>query len=67
MITKMSLNVNDLKSITEMLKKFNDIQYFELIKTSGSGIGYTLDMGVTTEVNGIKCLVVIPVIDESTW
>jgi hypothetical protein len=66
-MTKISLSTKDLKAITEMLKKFNDIQHFELIKHSGSGIGYTLDLGITTQVNGIKCTVIVPVVDESEW
>lgn len=48
----MYLNRKDLEKIQEVLNKFQEVDHFELIQESGSGIGTVTEMLFNMEVNG---------------
>ena len=61
------LTPSDLEIITKIVEE-NDIKYsFKLIYEGGSGIGYTLDLEYTTELNGREATVKIPVTGVENW
>lgn len=64
---KIWLNRGDVKDINMVLQKFPEIERFQLEETGDNGIGTCIDMIFDTEVNGIKCKMVVPIADESTW
>jgi len=66
-MSKIRLSVKDIKDIQIVMKKFPDVESFQLHEHGNSGIGYLLDMEFETEINGIKCKVAVPIIDESMW
>jgi hypothetical protein len=64
---KVWLGVKDVADIQRVLIKFPDVDRFQLHEHSESGIGSCLDMMFDTEVNGVKCKMIVPIADESTW
>jgi hypothetical protein len=62
-----TLTPNDLEIINAIVQE-NDIKYgFNLVMTSGSGIGYTLDLEYETELNGRDVTVKVPVTGVENW
>lgn len=61
------ISKKDIEDIGRVLKKFPKIERFQLSEHGESGIGTCLDMIFETEVNDIKCRLVVPIADESTW
>jgi len=47
----MYLNRKDLEKIQDVLAKFPDVEYFELVQDSGSGIGSVTSILFTQKVN----------------
>ena len=66
-MAKVWLNNNDVAEIQQVLAKFPDVTRFHLHEHSQSGFGSCLDMVFDTEVNGVKCKMVVPIADESSW
>lgn len=66
-MAKVWLNDKDIADIQRVLEKFPEVKRFQLKEHGQSGIGSLLDMVFDTEVNGIKCKMIVPIADESTW
>ena len=66
-MAKIWLNKNDIEDIRQVLEKFPDVVRFQLHEHGQSGIGSLLDMEFDSEVNNIKCKIIVPIADESTW
>ena len=64
---RMNLNRADIKVIQEKLEKFPDIDPFILEYNNASGIGYTLDILIEAEKNGVKGEFRIPVVSPAEW
>ena len=64
---RMNLNRADIKAILEKLEKFPDIDPFILEYNNASGIGYTLDILIEAEKNGVKGEFRIPVVSPAEW
>ena len=66
-MNKISITPQDLEIINQIVKE-NDIKYkFDLVLTSGSGIGYTLDLEFETELNGRDVTIKVPVCGVENW
>jgi hypothetical protein len=65
-MNQITLSTVDLEKIQRIVDKF-DITEFELIKDSSTGIGYTLDITFWTNVNGLYCQVVVPLVNTEEW
>lgn len=66
-MSKIWLSKKDLADIQRVLEKFPDIERFQLHEHGQSGIGSLLDMEFDAEINDVKCKMVVPIADESTW
>lgn len=66
-MAKVWLNKSDIADIQRVLEKFPDVERFQLHEHGQSGIGSCLDMVFDTEVNQVKCKMVVPIADESSW
>lgn len=66
-MAKVWLNKRDVEDILRVLAKFPEVERFQLHEHGQSGIGSLLDMEFDTEVNSVKCKMVVPIADESTW
>jgi hypothetical protein len=64
---RLSLNRADIRVIQEKLDKFPNIDPFILEYNNASGIGYTLDILIETETNGVKGEFRIPVVTPEEW
>ena len=63
---KITLNYNDLQKLMDTLKEF-EVNHFTLIKESGSGIGYTLDLEFHQEFKGRMATIRIPITTTDEW
>lgn len=66
-MSKVWISKKDIADIYRVLEKFPDVDRFQLHEHGHSGIGSCLDMVFDTEVNGVKCKMVVPIVDESSW
>ena len=66
-MTKMSINIADLKIINELVEKHNIKGGFDLIYDNHSGIGYTLQMEWETVIHGTPLKVTATINDENDW
>lgn len=66
-MSKIWLSKQDIEDIRRVLAKFPDVDRFQLHEHGQSGIGTLLDMEFDAEVNDVKCKMVVPIADESTW
>jgi hypothetical protein len=66
-MAKVWLDDKCIADIQRVLAKFPEVKRFQLKEHSQSGIGSCLDMVFDTEVNGVKCKMIVPIADESTW
>ena len=66
-MTKMSINIADLKVINELVEKHNIKGGFDLIYDNHSGIGYTLQMEWETVIHGTPLKVTAIITDENDW
>jgi hypothetical protein len=66
-MTKLSVNIADLKIINELVEKHDIKQGFDLIYNNHSGIGYTLEMQWETEIHGTPLKVTASLVDETDW
>lgn len=66
-MAKISLNLQDVKKIQDVLEKFPDIERFELHEHGHSGIGCLLDMEFNITTNGVKGTMTVSIVDESQW
>jgi hypothetical protein len=66
-MTKIMMNSADLEIINKVVEENAITQNFCIIYNNNSGIGYTLDLQFTTEVNGREATVTIPICGEENW
>ena len=65
-MNRIHLNTKDLEIINAIVQE-NEISVFELIMTSESGIGYTIDLEYSTELYGRDATIRIPVTGPENW
>ena len=65
-MNRIHLNTKDLEIINAIVQE-NEISVFELIMTSNSGIGYSIDLEYSTELHGRDATVRIPVTGPENW
>lgn len=66
MSTSITLNRADVRELLATLEKF-DIDSFELTKDARSGIGYTLDIEYSTQLNDTMVTIRVPVVGVDSW
>ena len=64
---RLHLNRADIAAIQEKLDKFPNIDPFILEYNNASGIGYTLDILIETEKNGVRGEFRVPVVTPAEW
>ena len=66
MLTSITLNRAEVRELLATLDRF-DVDSFELTKDARSGIGYTLDIEYSTQLNDTMVTIRVPVVGEDTW
>lgn len=66
MNTKMTLTRADVRELLATLDRF-DVDSFELTRDARSGIGYTLDIEYSTQLNDTMVTIRVPVVGVDTW
>ena len=66
MNTKMTLTRADVRELLATLDRF-DVDSFELTQDARSGIGYTLDIEYSTQLNDTMVTIRVPVVGVDTW
>lgn len=66
MSASITLNRADVRELLKTLEKF-DVDHFTLCKEDQSGIGYTLDIEYSTQINDTMVTVRIPVVGTDSW
>lgn len=61
------LNTVDLNKITEIMKKFPEVERFKIIEERHSGIGNTIELVLDYKVNGIESTVTIEISGVENW
>lgn len=67
MPTKITLTKADIDIINEIIDENNLVCAFDIVYTSGSGIGYCVDIEFSKEINGREAIVRIPVTGVENW
>lgn len=67
MPTKITLTKADIDIINEIIDENNLVCAFDIVYTSGSGIGYCVDIEFPKEINGREAIVRIPVTGVENW
>jgi hypothetical protein len=65
-MNRIHLNTKDLEIINAIVQE-HEISVFELIMTSNSGIGYTLDLEYSTHLHGRDATITVPVTGPENW
>ena len=63
----MWINPQEIELIKKIFEENKIVYAVQLIQTSGSGIGYTLEVEFDTEINGRQAKIRIPVTTEENW
>ena len=63
----MYLNRKDLEKIQDILAKFPEVEHFELVQDSGSGIGSVTSVVFTQQVNGYTGLFEFEISGVENW
>jgi len=66
MVKTMTLNKADVLEILNVLNSY-EVDYFELVKNDGSGIGYGLEVKFQTTIKDRMVTVTVPVVTEENW
>jgi hypothetical protein len=62
----MTLTRAEVRELLATLDRF-DVDSFELIRDARSGIGYTLDIEYSTQLNDTMVTIRVPVVGVDTW
>lgn len=62
-MSKVWVTKKDFDDIQRVLEKFPEVERFQLHEHSQSSVGSCLDMIFETQINDIKCKMVVPIID----
>jgi hypothetical protein len=65
-MNKIILNANDITEITKVIEEYK-VDYFTLVRTNVSAIGYSIDLEYSTTINGRMCTVIVPVVGINQW
>jgi len=65
-MNKIILSANDITEISKVIEEYK-VDYFTLVRTNVSAIGYSLDLEYSTEINGRMCQVIVPVVGVEEW
>lgn len=65
-MNKIILSASDIKEISKVIEEYK-VDYFTLVRTNESGIGYTIDLEYSTTINGRMCRVIVPVTGIDQW
>ena len=65
-MNKIILSANDIKEITKVIEEYK-VDYFTLVRTNVSAIGYSIDLQYSTTINGRMCTVIVPVVGINQW
>lgn len=60
------MTATDLATINQIVQE-NNLNGFDIVMTSGSGIGYTLDLEFETKLNDREVTVKVPVSGVENW
>ena len=66
MLASITLNRAEVRELLATLDRF-DVDSFELTKDARSGIGYTLDIEYSTQLNDTMVTIRVPVVGVDTW
>ena len=66
MLTSITLNRAEVRELLATLDRF-DVDSFKLTKDARSGIGYSLDIEYSTQLNDTMVTIRVPVVGEDTW
>lgn len=67
MPTKITLTKADLDIINKIVEENNIVGAFDIVYTSGSGIGYCVDLEFPADINGREATIRIPVTGVESW
>jgi hypothetical protein len=65
-MNKIILSANDITEISKVIEEYK-IDYFTLVRTNVSAIGYSIDLEYSTTINGRMCTVIVPVVGVDQW
>jgi hypothetical protein len=65
-MNKIILSANDITEISKVIEEYK-IDYFTLVRTNVSAIGYSIDLEYSTAINGRMCTVIVPVVGIEEW
>lgn len=65
-MNKIILSASDIKEIAKVIEEYK-VDYFTLVRTNASAIGYTIDLEYSTTINGRMCSVRVPVTGIDQW
>ena len=63
----MFLNRKDIEKIASVLEQFKDVENFELVSDTSSGIGTYLTMTFDQEVNGMRGSFTVEISGVEDW
>jgi hypothetical protein len=66
-MTKIMMNKADLEVINNIVEENGITNNFWVHYSNASGIGYTLDLEYSTEINGREATVHIPICGTENW
>jgi hypothetical protein len=66
-MTKIMMNSADLAVLNNIVKENDITNNFWVHYSNSSGIGYSLDLEYSTEINGREATVRIPITDVENW
>ena len=65
-MNKIILSASDIKEIAKVIEEYK-VDYFTLVRTNESAIGYSLDLEYSTTINGRMCTVIVPIVGVDQW
>lgn len=66
-MTKITLTKTDIDIIKEIIDENAIVSAFDVVYTSGSGIGYCIDLEFPKDINGREAIIRIPVTGVENW
>lgn len=67
MSTRITMTKTDLNIINKIVEENNIVCAFDIVYTSGSGIGYCIDLEFPADINGREAIIRIPVTGVENW
>jgi hypothetical protein len=65
-MNKIILSASDITEISKVIEEYK-VDYFTLVRTNVSAIGYSIDLEYSTTINGRMCTVIVPVVGIEEW